>query len=111
MKAIPMNLEKMTRKELETLRRDVERAMQSVSKRELKAAREAAAKAAAEHGYSLAELTEGTTSKGKSGSASRSPAKYANPSDATQTWTGKGRQPNWYRDEMKKGTDPSKLEI
>jgi DNA-binding protein H-NS len=107
-----MDINTLNRKELEQLRGDVERALETVSKRELKAARDAAAKAAAEYGYSLAELTEGIASKkGKYGPATRSPAKFANPADPTQTWTGKGRQPNWYRAELEKGTDPSTLEL
>jgi DNA-binding protein H-NS len=37
--------------------------------------------------------------------------KFANPADRSQTWTGKGRQPNWYRAEVEKGTDPAKMKI
>ena len=108
---ILMELESMSRKELESLRRDVDRALQSVSRRELKAAREAAAKAAAEHGFSLAEVAEGIGAKPARSGGSMSPAKYANPDDPTQTWTGKGRQPNWYRDAVAKGIDPEKLAL
>ena len=50
-----LNLDTLSRKELETLRADVDKALSRVSARELKAAREAAAKAAAEFGFSLDE--------------------------------------------------------
>ncbi len=30
-------------------------------------------------------------------------AKYRNPKDASQTWTGRGRKPNWLVDAVKKG--------
>jgi DNA-binding protein H-NS len=29
--------------------------------------------------------------------------KYRNPKDASQTWTGRGRKPNWLVDALKKG--------
>ena len=38
-------------------------------------------------------------------------AKYANPADKSQTWTGKGRQPQWYKDAVAAGTDPKTMEI
>ena len=30
-------------------------------------------------------------------------AKYRNPKDSSQTWTGRGRKPNWLVDAVKKG--------
>ena len=30
-------------------------------------------------------------------------AKYRNPKDGSQTWTGRGRKPNWLVDAVKKG--------
>ncbi|WP_165481306.1 H-NS family nucleoid-associated regulatory protein, partial [Sulfitobacter indolifex] len=36
---------------------------------------------------------------------------FSNPADKTQTWTGKGRQPNWYRDQITAGTAPETMRI
>ena len=33
----------------------------------------------------------------------KSAAKYANPDDRSQTWTGRGRKPNWLNARLKKG--------
>lgn len=33
----------------------------------------------------------------------KSAAKYANPDDPTQTWSGRGRKPNWLNAKMKRG--------
>jgi DNA-binding protein H-NS len=33
----------------------------------------------------------------------KSAAKYANPEDRSQTWTGRGRKPNWLVARLKKG--------
>jgi len=107
-----MDLKKMSRKELSKLRDKIDAALASLKKKELKSAREAAAKAAAAHGFSLDELT-GTTErkKKKAGPKTKAPAKYKNPADETQTWTGKGRQPQWFKDAMGAGKSPESLEI
>ena len=51
-----------------------------------------------EAGFDIKELY------GKRGAAKGSGvAKYRNPKDASQTWTGRGRKPNWLVDAVKKG--------
>ena len=111
-----VDLKSMNRKELEKLKAQVEKALAKVSERELKAARDAAEKAAAAHGFSLDDVTAAPKAakrgrKPAGAAKTKSPAKYKNPADATQTWTGKGRQPEWFKAEVAKGTDPSKMEI
>ncbi|MDX8355882.1 H-NS histone family protein, partial [Cognatiyoonia sp. IB215182] len=36
---------------------------------------------------------------------------YANPDDKTQTWTGKGRKPEWFKAAMASGKTPEQCEI
>ena len=60
--------------------------------RKKKEALAAADAVAREHGFSLLELT-GKRAAGTSGP--KSPAKYANPNDPSQTWSGRGRKPFW----------------
>ena len=114
-----INLTGMTRKELEKLKADVEKTLEKAAARDLRAAKKAAEKAAAEFGFSLGDIagTGVAVEKPKRAYKKRKPskgagvAKYRNPNDANQTWTGKGRQPNWFKAEMAAGTDPAKLEI
>ena len=106
-----VDLKSMTRKELEKLRKDVDAALQKVESRELKMAHDAAAKAAADFGFSPSDVTNMAGSSRRGGAKAVSAPKYRNPADAGQTWTGKGRQPEWYKAEMAKGTDPQTLEI
>ena len=112
-----IDLKNMSRKELEKLKRDVDKALSKVSEQELKAARDAAAKAAATYGYSLAEVADAPAPKKrgrKAGGTSAKKAgqpKYRNPNNADQTWTGKGRQPEWFKAEVGKGTDPKSMEV
>ncbi|WP_050929125.1 H-NS family nucleoid-associated regulatory protein [Aestuariivita boseongensis] len=109
----------MTRKELEKLKADVEKALEKAEARDLRAAKKAAEKAAAEFGFSLGEIAGGasTAEKPKRKYTKRKAAKksgvakYRNPSDAKQTWTGKGRQPQWFKAAIDAGTDPSSMEI
>ena len=112
-----VDLKSMNRKELEKLLKDVKKALQSVQDRDRRQARKAAEKAAAEFGFSLGDLSEGgaAAAKGRKPKAKKpgpkSKAQYANPDDATQTWTGKGRQPNWYRAAIEKGIAPQEMKI
>lgn len=39
------------------------------------------------------EISEGRSKKSRKGG--KVPAKYRNPSDASQTWTGRGMKPRW----------------
>jgi DNA-binding protein H-NS len=51
---------------------------------------------AAKAGFSIDELFGGRVGK-------KGVAKYRNPKDPAQTWTGRGRKPNWLIDAVKKG--------
>lgn len=58
-------------------------------------------------GFSLAELT------GVSAIRKRTPstAKYANPADKADTWSGRGRKPRWFIEALAKGKKPDDLAI
>ncbi len=103
-----LELEKMSRNELLQLRDDIDKALVNAEKRERKAALEAAEKAAAEFGFSLSELSNNAPRGTKS---QKSKAKYRNPNAPDQTWTGRGRKPQWVHDALNSGTDIAELEI
>jgi DNA-binding protein H-NS len=110
-------LKAMSRKELEKLLADVKKALASTKARDQREARKAASKAAAEFGFSLNDIAETSAShpakkktKAKAAKKSSKPV-FFNPEDKTQTWTGKGRQPNWYREQVATGTDPEAMRI
>jgi len=111
-----VDLKSMNRKELEKLLKDVKTAIKNVAARDRRDARKAAEKAAAEYGFSLGELSDDSpvkkVAKGKKkASGPKAAPKYANPADAKQTWTGKGRQPNWYRAAIDSGASAESMEI
>ena len=110
------DLKNMSRKELEKLKADVDKALDKANEKDKKAARDAAAKAAASFGFDLTDVVEGAapkkTRRKSSGPAKpKGTAKYRNPADANQTWTGRGRQPEWFKAEVGKGTDPKTMEV
>jgi len=102
------DLDSLSRKELQKLRGDVDKALSSLADREKRAALDAVERAAAEHGFSLSELTGIPGSRGRK---SKSPAKYRNPADPSQGWSGRGRRPDWVNAALAQGKSLSDLAV
>lgn len=103
-----IDLNSMSQKELLELKKDIDKALVAAEERSRRDALAAARKAAAEFGFSIDELVKpGDTGKKRS----KNPAKYRNPENPAQTWSGLGRKPQWIHDALEKGTDLKKLEI
>lgn len=92
-----IDFEALSREELKTLIANAQKALKTVDARRRVEAKRAAEMAAKEYGYSLDEVMEAGT-KGSKGAP-----KYANPADASQTWTGRGRKPNWVISALEEG--------
>jgi DNA-binding protein H-NS len=61
---------------------------------------------AKDQGYTIDELFG---SGKRSGSKSASGAKYANPADPSQTWTGRGKRPGWFKAALASGASADSL--
>ena len=48
---------------------------------------------------------------GEKGKNQKSPPKYQHPDNPKQTWTGKGRQPEWFKEQINQGRSIERLEI
>ena len=94
-----IDLDSMPLDELKKLQKNVGKAIDGYEEKQRKAAFAAAEAAARENGYSLAELTELSPKKAKT----VLPPKYRHPENPEQTWTGRGRQPDWMKDALEKG--------
>ncbi|MGC9370481.1 MAG: H-NS family nucleoid-associated regulatory protein [Paracoccaceae bacterium] len=105
-----IDLSKMTRAKLEELRRDIDSALERLAEQEREKALEAAEKAAQAHGFSLSELT-GQAKRGGAKKKAKAPARYRNPADPSQTWSGRGRQPGWIKQALAEGKSLSDFEI
>ena len=88
-----VDLSELSLDELQQLQKEVAEAAADFEKRRFQEARAELEAVAACHGFKLSDFSTGK----KGGAKSASPAKYRNPEDASQTWTGKGRQPNWIK--------------
>ena len=92
------DLETMQLDELKKLRRDVDTAIRSYQDRERKKALSVLEERAQEMGYSLSELTSSTSKSRKV-----YPPKYRDPDNASNTWSGRGRQPGWVKKLLEDG--------
>ena len=93
------SLDKLSYAELQNLQKRVEGAMVERKTTEAREVKEKLQALAEKSGFSLAELFGGKRG-GKRGPAA---VKYRNRKDTSQTWTGRGRKPNWLVDAVKKG--------
>jgi len=96
-----VNISKMSLKELVEHREEVDKAIADARERERAEVLTQMQQIAQEAGFSINELVGGK-GRGKA-KTTVSVAKYANPDNRSQTWTGRGRKPNWLVERLKKG--------
>ena len=101
------DLEKMSMEELGQLKKEVEAAIKGYSDRRRAEARKAIEAVAREHGMTVDEVLG---NKGRK-RVTKPAIKYVNPDNPLQTWSGRGRQPGWYKDAVKSGKKPESMEI
>lgn len=106
-----IDLSTLSRSELVVLQEDVSKALAEAEARDRQAALDAARAAASEFGFSLDEISGNSRRRGGRPNGSLSPPRYANPADQEQTWTGKGRKPNWFTEALSRGINPSEMEL
>jgi DNA-binding protein H-NS len=100
----------------------IERAIELAEKRDKKATLKKMAAIANQNGFELHELLTESTVTGEKNGKSRAKRKigkprkkvapkYRNPSDESQTWTGRGREPLWVKALLENGAELSDLLI
>ncbi|MDX2289044.1 MAG: H-NS histone family protein [Hyphomicrobiaceae bacterium] len=97
-----INIDKMSLKDLIAHKADVEQAITTARQRERQEILQKMEALAEESGFSINDLLGGK-GRGK-GKMSQSAARYVNPDNKTQTWTGRGRKPNWLVAKLNKGS-------
>lgn len=102
-----MDLSGFSLKELQDLQNKVAKAITDFSENKKRDALEELDRKARELGFSLAELT-GTAPLRK---RSASTAKFANPANPEDTWSGRGRKPRWYIEALEAGKAPEDLAV
>lgn len=92
-----IDLGNMSRGDLVKLKADVEKALANQDNKLKAEAKKAAEDAAKKYGFSLGDLL------GRERSKKGGVAKYRNPANGNQTWSGRGRQPGWIKEGLAKG--------
>lgn len=96
-----INIDKMSYRELLELQSAVASAIVARKEEEKAELKRKLAELADQSGFAMDELFGGR--RGRKSSGGGSAIKYRNPKDASQTWTGRGRKPNWLVEALKKG--------
>lgn len=104
---LAMDLNSMSLKELKELQSQVAKAIAGFQDRRKRDALAALEEKAKDLGFSLAELTGAAKPRKRSPSV----AKYANPANKSDTWSGRGRKPRWFTEAISKGKKPQDLAI
>lgn len=102
-----VNLGEMSLKELKDLQSQIAKAIGGFEDRKKKQAIAELEEKARQMGYSWAEIT------GSMPVRKRSPAvaKYSNPSNVSETWSGRGRKPRWFVAALASGKKPEQMAI
>jgi DNA-binding protein H-NS len=91
-------LDRMSFKDLQELELKIKKAKATVQDRSRTELREKLEGMAAAAGFKIGDLFGGRGGKGR-----KVAAKYANPDDPSETWTGRGRKPRWLSAKLKDG--------
>lgn len=102
-----IDLSKHSLDELKALKKEVETAIADFAERRRAEARKALEAVAMQHGMSLDEIVGAKGKKRKAKAA----AKYANPNNPLETWSGRGRQPAWFKAAVTAGKKPESMEV
>jgi DNA-binding protein H-NS len=94
-------------KELKDLQSQVAKAIATFEDRKKKEALSELEEKARALGFSLAELTGATLARKRAPAT----AKYANPANKAETWSGRGRKPRWFEAALNAGKSPEQLAI
>jgi len=96
-----MNLSELSFTELKALHEQITTAIEQQQAADKAEAKKQILELAKSYGLSLDEVLNKATTTG----TVRKPveAKYKNPNDATQTWTGRGRKPAWVQAQLDEG--------
>ena len=98
-----IDLSDMDRDELVQLEKDVQRAIRDYEKRRREEALVEMEKVTQKYGVSMRDLVQ--PGKGKTAR----PAKFRHPENPDLTWSGRGRQPTWFKEAIEAGTTSEAL--
>jgi DNA-binding protein H-NS len=99
-------IERMTLRELQELELKVKKARATAQDRSRIELRKKIETMIADAGFRLSDIFGGRGGKGRTVAA-----KYVNPDDPSETWTGRGRKPRWLTAKIQEGAKIEKFLI
>ena len=102
-----VNLEKMKIDELKEHRKTVDKMIADYDNRMRRETLDQLKQLAEQNGFKLTDLV---SASGK-GSKQALEAKFRHPENPELTWSGRGRQPRWFKEQVEAGVDADKMAI
>jgi DNA-binding protein H-NS len=108
-----MDLSNLSLGDLRNLQEQIKQEMKKREVQEVQKAREQILAIAQSVGMPLKDLISASGRGGKSSGASTGSVavRYRNPDNASQQWTGRGRQPKWVKEWVEGGKSLDKLRV
>jgi DNA-binding protein H-NS len=103
-----IDLSKLDPKALDELIANANKQKSKIKRARIADVRKKLRKLAKDEGYTIEELFGGA---GRSAAKSKVAAKYRNPDNPKDTWSGRGRKPRWFEAALKAGKSESSLLI
>ncbi|GIT93315.1 trans-acting regulatory protein hvrA [Jannaschia pagri] len=100
-----INLNSLSFEELRALEKNVAKTIKNFEERRRKETLSKVEAIAKEAGFTLADLLDSV----KPSSKTALPPKYRHPENADLTWSGRGRQPAWYKEAIEAGVTEREL--
>jgi DNA-binding protein H-NS len=104
---VDAKLNALSLKELKDLQAQVAKAIATFEDRRKKDALAQLEESARALGFSLAELTGVPVARKRAAAV----AKYANPANPSDTWSGRGRKPRWFEAALKSGATAESMAV
>lgn len=104
-----IDLGNLSQNELEALIANAQRQKKKIHRQKISDVRRKVAALAKENGYTISELFGGVKATGKT--TTKVAPKYRNPANPDKTWSGRGKRPRWFNDELAKGRKASDMLI
>lgn len=99
-----INVDKMSLKDLNDLEAKLAKAKAAVKNRAKSEAKQKIDAILSSYGFVIADLyAVARVGRPRGSSVGNKAAKYANPDNRSETWTGRGRKPNWLVAKLAKG--------
>ena len=109
---VTADLSSLSKAELEALQRQVQEALMKSEARRKQDALEAVELAVKEFGFSLKDLlTFAPERKQTTARRSHREAKFRNPENPNETWSGRGRRPLWFTAQLQAGEGENDLRV